>query len=193
VDGPDRLPDNAKSVALPMHDPAFGKDLRSVIESADDAELEKIFGDGKAAEFMCRGAAGLVTERREQYAQFLARLAVPDSYPALFHCSAGKDRAGWAGSVVLLALGVAEEEVVEQYLLSNRASQEIAARYDGERQPTNWQGLLAPLLEVRREYVEASFAIVRAEYGDVDGYLRKGLEFTDAQRDALRANLLEPA
>ncbi|MBW2267864.1 MAG: tyrosine-protein phosphatase [Deltaproteobacteria bacterium] len=192
VDGEDRLPPGAASVCLPMHDPSTAKDLRGVIESSTPEELQEIFGGDGAAELMRRGAAGLVKTRCTQYAEFLARLAESESYPALFHCSAGKDRAGWAGSVVLLALGVAEEEVIEQYLLSNRATDEIAARTGGGVSLENWHRLLLPLLEVRREYVEASFEAVRVEYGDFDTYLRRGLEFSDAQREQLQANLLEP-
>jgi len=36
------------------------------------------------------------------------------------HCAAGKDRTGWAVSLMLLALGVPNDAVIEQYLLSNR-------------------------------------------------------------------------
>ena len=95
--------------------------------------------------------------------------------------------------MVLLALGVDEEEVVAQYLLSNRAADAIAASTGGGAKVDGWRGLLSPLLEVRREYVEASFEAVRVEYGDFDTYLRKGLEFSDPQRARLQANLLEPA
>ena len=193
IEGEDRLPSGVAQVLLPMRDPSTTKDLRGLIESSSPEQLKEIFGNGGAAELMQRGAAGLVKTRCAQYAEFLARLAEPESFPALFHCSAGKDRAGWAGSVVLLALGIDEEEVIEQYLLSNRAADEIAARTGGGVNVENWRGLLSPLLEVRREYVEASFEAVRVEYGDFDAYLRMGLEFSDAQRERLQTNLLEPA
>jgi protein-tyrosine phosphatase len=193
VDGEDRLPAGVTHVLLPMRDPSTAKDLRELIETSSPEQLEEIFGNGGAAELMQRGAAGLVKTRCAQYGDFLRHLADSDSFPALFHCSAGKDRAGWAGSVVLLALGVAEAEVIEQYLLSNRAADEIAASTGGGAKVDGWRGLLSPLLEVRREYVAASFEAVRVEYGDFDSYLRTGLEFSDAQRERLQDNLLEPA
>lgn len=189
-DGADRLPPEVASAGLPMEDPGVAEDLRALIEGSSPAELQGIFGNGGAEAMMRRGAAGLVTDRREAYTLFLEQLADPDSYPALFHCSAGKDRAGWAASVLLLALGVAEDEVLEQYLLSNRAAQEIMARYQGERSE-EWTTLLLPLLEVRREYFEASLEAVRGEFGDFDAYLREGLRCSDARRERLRANLLE--
>ncbi len=189
-EGADRLTRGTESVLLPMPDPARGNDIRALMENASVDQLDEIFGGGKAEAMMRESAAGLVRERREPYALFLKALARVDHVPALFHCSAGKDRAGWAGSVVLLALGVPEDQVVEQYLLSNRASEEIIER---QRQIGNafWHDALAPLVGVREEYIQSSFDAVREDWGDFDNYLAKGLGVTDAEREALRENLLE--
>jgi protein-tyrosine phosphatase len=190
VDGADRLPSGAESVLLPMPDPAQGRGIREIIEESGPDDLETHFGDGKAEAMMIESAAGLVRERREPYGVFLRALAEPSGLPGLFHCSAGKDRAGWAGSVVLLTLGVPEDQVIEQYLLSNRATAQIA-----DSQKTHgreiWGEVLRPLLEVRLEYIEASFTAVREEWGDFEGYLEQGLGITEEQREAIRKNLLD--
>jgi protein-tyrosine phosphatase len=191
VDGRDRLPPGVEHVQLPMPDPVAGDDIRSMIESSGPDALEDLFGSGRAEAMMERSAAGLVRERRRPYAGFLAALAEPDAVPALFHCSAGKDRAGWAASIVLLALGVDEGEVVEQYLLSNRAAEEILDRTRRSSDRELWSELLRPVIEVRRSYVEASFEAVHTEWGGIEGYLREGLGIADAQREQLRENLLE--
>ena len=39
--------------------------------------------------------------------------------PLLFHCTAGKDRTGFAAAITLRLLGVPEETILEDYLLSN--------------------------------------------------------------------------
>ncbi|MEZ4282309.1 MAG: tyrosine-protein phosphatase [Myxococcota bacterium] len=190
LEGADRLPPGAENVQLPMPDPARGGDIRKLMSENPPEKLPEIFGGGRAEAMMRESAAGLVRERREPYGQFLKALASEAAVPALFHCSAGKDRAGWAGSVVLLSIGVPEDQVVEQYLLSNRAAQEIIEknRLPGREQ---WSGILAPLIGVREEYIHASFEAVRQEWGDFDGYLRDGLGITDAEREGLRRNLLE--
>lgn len=190
ADGADRLPDATRHVQLPMPDPAAGEDIRALMKSADDALIESTFGNGQAAAMMRTAAASMVRERSQAYRVFLRELTAPGALPALFHCSAGKDRAGWAGTVVLLALGVHEEEIVEQYLLSNREVERIRERLQSAANPA-WSDLLFPLLEVRREYIESSFAALREDWGDADRYLREGLELSDAQRDALRESLLE--
>jgi protein-tyrosine phosphatase len=190
IDGCDRVPAGAEHVRLPMPDPAMGEGIRFLIRESEPEAMERVFGNGRASELMRRSAAGLVRERMEPYAVFLQELARPTSVPALFHCSAGKDRAGWAGTVVLLALGVEEEQVIEQYLLSNRETERIRERFE-TTEAADWIGLLRPLLEVRIEYIEASFEAVETEWGSFDCYLHEGLGISRAQREQLRKNLLE--
>lgn len=189
-EGADRLTSLAESVLLPMPDPAKGADIRSLMEGTTPDDLHGIFGDGKAEKMMSESAAGLVRERREPYSLFLKALAKPDHVPALFHCSAGKDRAGWAGSVALLTLGVPEDEVIEQYLLSNRAGDEII-KSNQEQGHNFWHDALAPIIGVREEYIQASLNAVTSDWGDFDSYLTQGLGVTKEERTAIRANLLE--
>lgn len=189
-EGEDRLTSQAESILLPMPDPAKGADIRDLMENAGPEDMDRIFGDGKAEQMMIESAAGLVRERREPYSLFLKALAEPTHVPALFHCSAGKDRAGWAGSVVLLTLGVPEDQVIEQYLLSNRAGAEIIER---SKQQGNawWHDALAPLIGVRESYIQSSFDAVTADWGDFETYLSQGLGLSDAEREAIQNNLLE--
>jgi protein-tyrosine phosphatase len=190
IEGEDRVPPGAEHLRLPMPDPAKSEDLRALITETGPDAFEATFGDGKAAALMARSAAGLVRDRREPFSVFLRELSQPEAYPALFHCSAGKDRAGWAGSLVLLVLGVDEEQIVEQYLLSNQHLGGIRKRI-GPPGDQSWGRYLRPFLEVRREYIESSFAAMRADWGSFDRYLHDGLEITEAQRARLRESLLE--
>ena len=198
-EGADRVPEGASHLRLPMPDPARDDDLRAILTSTPRSELKELLGDGKAVAMMVHAAEGLVRDRREPYCEFMTELSRAESYPALFHCSAGKDRAGWAGTVILLALGVEPEQVVEQYLLSNRNLASIRQRLEApsgqlEAPPgQEWDlgGLLMPFLEVRREYIEASFAALRADWGDFDRYLHEGLGITRAQRAQIEEQLLE--
>jgi len=189
AEGSDRLPSGVDYLRLPMPDPAKADDLRALVTEAAPDQLEALFGDGKAAAMMKRAAESLVRERREPYRIFLTELADAASQPALFHCSAGKDRAGWAGTVVLLALGVDEDQVIEQYLLSNRNLEAIRNQF-GQNQP-ELSRLMKPFLEVRREYIEASFTALRTDWGSFDRYLHEGLQLTQEQRSKLRESLLD--
>ena len=78
---------------------------------------------------MRESAAGLVRQRREPYALFLKALARDDHVPALFHCSAGKDRAGGMSALVQLLLGVNRDDIMADYLLSRKAGKEVKAEW----------------------------------------------------------------
>lgn len=143
---------------------------------------------------MHRAYRSFVSTESETWALLLRRLARPDSLPALVHCTAGKDRTGFAAALVLLSLGVPEQTVFDDYLLSNRY------RSDYHAFVLRWVPLvslfrtdpadLLPLLEARRSYLQASLDAMRELYGSVDGYLEQALGVDAELRAALRARLL---
>ncbi|MCL2601083.1 MAG: tyrosine-protein phosphatase [Treponema sp.] len=58
--------------------------------------------------------------QRAQYMSFFRAVlaSIEAETPMLFHCSAGKDRAGVATALLLLALGVSETDIVANYMIS---------------------------------------------------------------------------
>lgn len=48
-----------------------------------------------------------------------------ENVPLVFHCASGKDRTGLAAILILLLLGVSEEDAKEDYLLSNKYRKKI--------------------------------------------------------------------
>ena len=87
-------------------------------------------------------------------------------------------------------LGVPKATVVQDYLLSNEL---LRAKNDATLQQTAAlidRSLLEPLITVRKAYLDASFAEVKAKYGSVDAYLAKALGVDAAARAKLRRELL---
>ncbi len=156
-----------------------------------DGEVEP----GEFRRLLVEQNRAFVTDYREQWATVIKGLAEADSLPSLIHCAEGKDRTGFAVAMVLLAVGVPEETVIQDYLLSNtfleqRAStlSRLAAVGSRFRVPASE---VRPLLEVRREYLEAGLGTIKEIYGSYDRYLRDGLQIDDATLTKLKARLLE--
>ncbi len=106
-----------------------------------------------------------------------------------YHCTAGKDRTGFASLLLLSALGVPQDEIVANYLESNhwnrRFNDDVLARVA----PIGVQAeVMMPLLEVRPEYLEASMDAIGQAYGSVAQFLADGLRIDVEQ---LRAHYLE--
>jgi len=69
-----------------------------------------------------------LTHRPETVVSAVRHVLDPASHPVLFHCAAGKDRTGVVAALVLSVLGVEDEQIVEDYLLSAQAVEAVLAR-----------------------------------------------------------------
>jgi protein-tyrosine phosphatase len=110
-----------------------------------------------------------VTDFQDEYKKFFEALSDESKAPLLFHCSAGKDRAGFAAAMFLSALGVDRETIMEDYMLSAVYVEEKYASL------ASIFPRLAPTLTVYKEYIEAAFETIDKEYGGVENYLREQL------------------
>ncbi|MFG3344787.1 tyrosine-protein phosphatase [Streptomyces sp. NPDC048018] len=179
-DGADRLPAGVVPVSRSVTDNGLYGRLMAAIGSRDPVRQEEMLGGGRAAAFMTEVYRTFVTSaaNRQQFGTTLRELAAPGAGPALFHCTSGKDRTGWASWLLLTLVGVPERSATEDYLASNtfRAAYDARVR-DGLRQGGFMQNpdLIIPFQEVRREYLDAALAEVRAGYGGLYRYVTDGL------------------
>lgn len=182
---------SARRVNFPMGDPASGGEIRALFAGRDAPALERHLGDGQAEAIMIGAAEGLVLNEREGYAGMLRTLVGPEATPALVHCSAGKDRTGWAASLLLLVAGVPEETVVAHYAESDHHRAEenasiLGRLYDGV--DPEW---IRPFLECRPVYARASLRVLRERFGDVENYAVEGLGLSREEFEQLRERLVE--
>jgi len=106
--------------------------------------------------------------------------------PLVFHCTAGKDRTGFASALLLSLLGVPWEAVVEDYLRTNELWTGHIGRYPELDIDTR-----AAIIEARTPYLEAAFEVVRGDFGTPELFAEKALGLDGAARERLRADLLE--
>lgn len=113
-----------------------------------------------------------------RYKEFFRLLQNENDVPLMFHCSAGKDRTGMAAALVLSALGVDEETIYKDYLLSNEYLGDKYADYIA-RYPH-----LEPLFKVKPEFLKAGIEKIKEEYGTVENYLKNVLDVdTDKMKE----------
>jgi protein-tyrosine phosphatase len=109
----------------------------------------------------------MVTDGAPALTGAFAALASPDSLPAVFHCSAGKDRTGVLSALILAFLGVPDETIVADYALSGPAMERLLEQLKTEY-PDSVEEVerYAPsMLQVLPETMEEFLASLRAEYG----------------------------
>jgi protein-tyrosine phosphatase len=177
--GPDRLPSGATPVVADvLAGTNTPTDMAGMLANpADPAttmrDLERTMVEAPGAQSAYRS---LLTEVRR-----------PDQLPLVFHCTAGKDRTGWAAATLLTALGVPSDQVLGDYLDSNVYALPKYAPMLASM-PAAQAARAHTLLEVRPEYLRAGLDDVAARYGSMDDYTTKVL---GVPREALRDSLLD--
>jgi protein-tyrosine phosphatase len=143
------------------------------------------------AQFYAEVPMRFASQCREMFGELLR-----GSLPLSFNCSAGKDRTGVAAALLLTALGVSRETVIEDYLLSNRYYAPKPPPPGQDDATSRWIASLSPevrgvLMGVERNYLESSFAAIERRYGSLDAYFERELGVDARARAMLRERLTE--
>lgn len=101
-----------------------------------------------------------------QYRELFRLLQDESNLPLSFHCTAGKDRTGMGAALFLASLGVDEQAIMKDYLLSNNYLAEKYGQYM-EKYPA-----LVPLFTVESGYLQAGFDQIRTDHGTIGNYLK---------------------
>jgi protein-tyrosine phosphatase len=134
-------------------------------------------------------------EQAPSYRHLFALLAA-GRVPLLFNCSAGKDRTGVAAALLLTALGVPRETILEDYLLSNEWAAGLQVML-AERNPAYAALLavnpeaLAPVLTADADYLGLAFDEIDHRSGSFETYLAQHLGTGPAELRQIRAHLLD--
>jgi protein-tyrosine phosphatase len=134
--------------------------------------------------------AFMIEQCGQSIAHAIRPLCGPDAFPALVHCSAGKDRTGIVIAMVLAVLGVPDDIIAADYALSGSFLDQDHTAAIGQLQAGTGLGeqLTGELLTSPPQLILSVLAAVRAAHGSVAGYLlAHGLDAADLA--ALRAAL----
>lgn len=181
----ERSPDRVPSGAAYVRHPLLSGNLTSTsdLRTPDDAR-----------EFMQDMNRSFVTDPaiRAELGAMFTEFAATDG-PQLFHCTQGKDRAGWTAALLQSMVGVDREIVYADYLLSNDYSaahrEELLEGVAKARGPEKVP-VYEVILGVEREFLQAGFDQLEADYGTVHNYLLTGLGLSPQTIAALSAKLV---
>ncbi|HVB92080.1 MAG TPA: tyrosine-protein phosphatase [Acidimicrobiales bacterium] len=135
----------------------------------------------------------MLDDAGEQIVGALEVLAAPEALPAVFHCTAGKDRTGLLSAVVLSLLGVPEDTIVADYALSGQAMERLRAKL--MLKYPEGRDVIAEISEVFSAdpaNMVSVFAHLRQRYGSVEGYAAH-VGVGEGLLSRLRLSLLQPA
>jgi protein-tyrosine phosphatase len=133
-----------------------------------------------------RGSYRSYVQKNTQHFRSLFAHLLEDRAPLVIHCTAGKDRTGFACALILHTLGVPQGVISEDYLLTNRFY-----RRDPNHSTDLPDEIRQVLGSVQVSFLAAAFEAIDADYGDLESYLRDGLGLGNAERAHLEARYLQ--
>ena len=147
---------------------------------------------GGAEQYMAGVYGGAVTNAHalDMYRQFFELLLNQQEGAVLWHCSAGKDRAGMAAAMVLYALGASDELVMEDYLRVNdfthTAIEGLAAQILAHSGNEAAAEMSRELTGARPAYLQSALNKVKECYGSMDAFLEQAIGLTPEKRERLK-------
>ncbi|QTD44612.1 tyrosine-protein phosphatase [Ottowia testudinis] len=141
----------------------------------------------RTVELMQHTYRAFVHDNAARFAALFSHLLESDA-PLVLHCTAGKDRTGFAAALILLALDVPREVVMQDYLLTNDLYRMPA--FDESRAPRE---VLNVLWRVQADFLDAALHAAEQAHGGIDAYLADALGVGAAERRRLAELYLAPS
>lgn len=137
----------------------------------------------------------------EHYREIFA-LVARVNVPLVFNCAAGKDRTGVAAALLLSVLGVDENDIIEDYCLSDKLvdyEKEAASPELSKRAVASGFGFVsalsrearAPLMKSDADYIRAALDEIRSRCGSLENFAKNQLCVSDESLDRIRNRLLD--
>ena len=188
---PDRLTPNMTQVLLPIQ--FRPKEIDD--DKIEDLMKDLTFGNLDSSNLLYDFNIAIVKQFTEEYKQFFRHIVDNNAEPLVLHCTAGKDRAGFASAMVLSILGVPREKVIEDYLLTNTY---VKDHVDSEMLEIELKTFfqadtdnLRKINLVEERYIQAAFDTIDNHWGGMDKYIADGLELTEADLAKIKDYYLE--
>lgn len=191
VASPDRLPastgrvnldvlaDSSTSVAASLGE--FATNPQAFAASLAGGRAERLFEESY------RDFVRLPSALNAYRSFYLGLLDTERQGAALFHCTTGKDRTGWAAASLLTLLGASEADVYDDYLQTNT---DLLPALEPQLQQAEAHGvdreLLLPVFGVRENYLAAAFAQMHEQFGGIQEYASAGLGLSARDQNRLR-------
>lgn len=199
---PDRIADGVSYTHLSTLPKALIKGFASSrpdtakIDTRDLATLLMKYAFDPKAQTMARKLyPAIVTDSTAQqyYGEFLRGVLRAEG-GVLWHCSQGKDRAGWASAFVLAALGASRDVIVEDFDLSNQSYapliEALTAKVKEKKGGEDAIAFIRAMVGVSRENFEATLDLIDQKYGSLAEYVEKQLGFKKEEQQQLRTKYL---
>lgn len=192
LEKPDIVMDGVKYREIPIID----EETAGISQAGNLMDMIKKF-DRIPDEFLHKQYQNLVRDQYSvrQYARFMDVILNHEDGAILWHCSAGKDRAGVGTALLLCALGVPRKTIQEDFLKTNLYLEEEMqhmVRYLETKTIVDSRIMdkVRILYKVKSEYLDTVFQTIEQDYGSVEHFMKKALYLNPKSIETLKNKYL---
>ena len=188
----DRIDDpTIRQVRLPVE--AEGADVRSLRRRLEEGSIDA----AGARQYLIDANEQFIRVFGQVFTDYLHLLLDESNYPLVVHCSAGKDRAGFAAALTLLVAGASVETVMHDYLATNHCNANYVNGILEGLSDMGDQGFspeaVKILMQVQPVFLQKALDTIVDDYGSIERYLDEGLNFGQEKQRRVRELICEPA
>jgi protein-tyrosine phosphatase len=127
---------------------------------------------------------------QKMYSAFLKDILKKEGGCILWHCTAGKDRAGLAAVFILSILGVSRQDILDDYMLTNVAYSDMTGallmKADELGADQRVKDTLMAMSGVCEKYMIEALDLIDEEYGGMDKYISDRLSISEEEKEIFR-------
>ncbi|MDO1605752.1 tyrosine-protein phosphatase [Lactobacillus sp. YT155] len=187
---PDKVPDGVEYI----FNPVLKEDQTQASKSTSEVEKEFGFTFDDGYKHMLKVYENMILddESRSAYRIFFNHLLdnTEDNQVALFHCTAGKDRTGMGAVYFLWALGIDQETIKKDYLLTNKVMksfvEEKVSILESKDTSEDVISSVRALMSVNEDYLDAARKTIIKENGNMENYLKEAIDLSSQEIKDLR-------
>ena len=186
----DRIDDpSVRQLWLPVEEKAA--DVKGLRRMLEDGEIDA----AGARQYLIDANENFIRLFSSVFRDYLELLLDEANYPIVFHCSAGKDRAGFAAALTLFVAGSSEAVVKHDYMATNHCTANwvngiLEGLADAMGEHVDHEAVRT-MMQVSPDYLQRALDTIDEDYGSVAAYLEQGLEFGPEKQARVRALLCE--
>lgn len=196
LEKPDVVIDGVEYIHIPIIDSLTAGVTRE--KEADKNIIEKLaVKPEEAKKYMRQMYRGFVNDSAvSQYSKFIRLLIDGNDKTFLWHCTAGKDRAGIASVIVEEILGCSRKDIIDDYMSTNKYLEsdiEFLTNFVKNQIGTESEmadEALRYLFGAEEEYIEDYYLAVEEKYGDFNRFIHDGLKLIDKEIDMMKKKYL---
>lgn len=132
----------------------------------------------------------MIRDNKQTYHKIFNILLDKHNYPIVIHCSSGEGRTGIVSALILSALNINNDDIMQDYCLSNKYFNIAQFSHFAYNLPIEYQEAVTTIFSAKQDFLNAAFQQIQNQYGNVNSYLEKGVGLTNSKIKRLRSILL---